>query len=193
MATPRRPQVAFLVGSLRRASLNRQLAQALAGLLGERADCRFIDIAALPHYNNDDEPDPAPAVRAFRREVAAADALVFVTPEYNRSVPGVLKNAIDQGSRPKAASVWKDKPAGVIGASPGALGTCAAQQHLRNILACLDVPVMGQPEAYIQLKPGALGSDGSLADDGLRVVLTDWCDAFFAWVARWQGAGLATV
>jgi chromate reductase len=189
---PHRPRVAFLVGSLRRASLNRQLAQALAGLLGERADCRFIDIGELPHYNDDEESNPAPAVRAFRRDVAAADALVFVTPEYNRSVPGVLKNAIDQGSRPKAASVWKGKPAGVIGASPGALGTCAAQQHLRNILACLDVPVMGQPEAYIQLKPGALGPDGSIADDGLCVVLAAWCDAFCDWVARWQRAGPAT-
>jgi chromate reductase len=116
--------------------------------------------------------------------VAAADALVFVTPEYNRSVPGVLKNAIDQGSRPKAASVWKGKPAGVIGASPGALGTCAAQQHLRNILACLDVAVMGLPEAYLQLKPGALAADGTVADEGLKLILGAWCEAYRAWVAR---------
>lgn len=178
------PRVAFIVGSLRQASLNRQLAAALMGLLAGRADCRFIEIGALPHYNDDEATDPAPSVRGFRAEVAAADALVFVTPEYNRSVPGVLKNAIDQGSRPKGASVWQGKPAGVIGASPGALGTCAAQQHLRNVLACLDVAVMGLPEAYIQLKPGALAPDGTVADEALKAILAAWCEAYLAWVAR---------
>jgi chromate reductase len=185
----RPPHVAVLVGSLRRASLNRQLAHALVRQLGDRADCRFVDIGALPHYDDDQEADPAPTVRQFRAAVGAADALLFVTPEYNRSLPGVLKNAIDQGSRPKANNAWKGKPAGIIGASPGALGTCAAQQHLRNVLACLDVAVMGQPEAYIQLKPGAILPDGSVADESLRGFLQLWCGAFLSWVGRWRQPG----
>jgi chromate reductase, NAD(P)H dehydrogenase (quinone) len=182
----RSPRIAVLVGSLRRASLNRQLAHALVQRLGDRADCRFVEIGTLPHYDDDQEAEPAPTVRQFRAEVGAADALLFVTPEYNRSVPGVLKNAIDQGSRPKANNAWQGKPAGVIGASPGALGTCAAQQHLRNVLACLDVAVMGQPEAYLQLKPGAVLPDGSVPDQSLRDFLQLWSEAYLRWVARFR-------
>lgn len=180
----RTPHIALIVGSLRRGSLNRQLAQAIMHEIGERASCSIIEIGALPHYNDDDEAQPSEAVSAFRRQLSAADGLIFVTPEYNRSVPGALKNAIDQGSRPRATAAIKGKPAAVIGASPGALGTCAAQQHLRNILACLDMPVMGQPEAYIQVKPGALQPEGHVTDDGLQSVIASWCDAVLAWVAR---------
>lgn len=182
MARP--PRIAILVGSLRDASLNLRLARALAALMGPRAQCEFVPIGQLPHYDEDEDQEPGEAVVAFRRTIAAADAFVFVTPEYNRSVPGVLKNAIDQGSRPRVASAWKDRPAGVIGASPGALGTCMAQQHLRNILACLDVHVMGQPEAYVQVRPGAIDDDGAVLDAQLQPFLATWCDALLRWIDR---------
>jgi chromate reductase len=178
------PVIAVFVGSLRAASLNRRLALALVRLLGERAECRMVDIGTLPHYSEDEEQAPPASVIAFRRAVQEADAFLFVTPEYNRSVPGVLKNAIDQGSRPKGQSVWKGKPAGILGCSPGALGACMAQQHLRNILAAVDVAVMGQPEAYIQAGPDLLQADGEMRDERVNQFLSAWCDAFLHWHAR---------
>lgn len=180
----KRPVIAVFVGSLRAASLNRRLALAVARLLDARAECRIVDIGTLPHYNEDEERTPADSVVAFRRAVQEADAFLFVTPEYNRSVPGVLKNAIDLGSRPKGQSVWKGKPAGILGCSPGALGACMAQQHLRNILAALDVAVMGQPEAYIQAQPELLQADGEVRVDRVQQFLAVWCDAFLRWHVR---------
>lgn len=181
---PRSPVIAVFVGSLRAASLNRRLALAVARLLGNRAECRIVEIGTLPHYDEDEEQAPSAAVVEFRRAVQQADAFLFVTPEYNRSVPGVLKNAIDQGSRPKGHSVWKGKPAGILGCSPGALGACMAQQHLRNILAALDVAVMGQPEAYIQASPELLQEDGRVGDERVQQFLSAWGDAFLRWHAR---------
>ncbi|MCA0424712.1 MAG: NAD(P)H-dependent oxidoreductase [Proteobacteria bacterium] len=177
----RRPQVKVLVGSLRQVSVNRRLALALTGLLASEMDCALVEIGALPHYNEDDETNHGTRVKEFRKQCAAADAFIFVTPEYNRSVPGVLKNAIDQGSRPKGLSVWKGAPSGVIGASPGVLGSCMAQQHLRNILAALDVPVMGHPETYIHAKPGLFQEDGTVTDDAVTQFLRQWCDSFRQW------------
>jgi len=179
MMTPLRVNV--LVGSLRSGSVNRRLALALGRLLADQVQTSFIDIGTLPHYNEDAEAHPVQAVVEFRTSCASADAFVFVTPEYNRSVPGVLKNAIDQGSRPKAANVWKGKPAAVTGASLGVLGSSMAQQHLRNILAAVDVPVMGHPEAYIHAKPGLLLEDGVITDESVTRFLREWCDSFVKW------------
>ena len=175
-------RVNVVVGSLRSGSVNRRLALALARMLEGKVECKFIDIGVLPHYNEDAESKPATAVSDFRSACLSADAFLFVTPEYNRSVPGVLKNAIDQGSRPQGASVWKAKPAAVIGASLGVLGSSMAQQHLRNVLAAVDVPVMGHPEAYIHAKPGLILDDGAVTDEGVARFLAEWCEAFIKWI-----------
>jgi chromate reductase len=145
-------RIGVLVGSLRRESFNRRLAEAVARLAP--ADFRFapLVIADLPLYNQDDDAHQAPAVKRLKSQVTASQGLLFVTAEYNRSIPGVLKNAIDHASRPYGQSAWKGKPAGVLGVSVGAAGTALAQQHLRNVLAYLDMPTLGQPEAFIQAK-----------------------------------------
>jgi chromate reductase, NAD(P)H dehydrogenase (quinone) len=123
-------------------------------------------------------------VKRLKEEVSAAQGVLFVTPEYNRSIPGVLKNAIDHASRPYGQSAWSGKPAGVIGASGGGPGTSMAQQHLRNILAYLDMPTLGQPEAYIQVKEGFFDGAGNLANDSTRKFLQNWMDRYVAWVKR---------
>ena len=168
--------IAVVVGSLRRDSLNAQLAQ---------ADFSFKEIAIgeLPLYNQDDDANQAPQVKKLKSEITAANGLLFVTPEYNRSIPGVLKNAIDHSSRPYGQNAWAGKPAGVIGVSIGAIGTALAQQHLRNILAYLDVPTMGQPEAFIQAIDGLFDSDGNIGDAS-RQFLQDWMDRYVAWVKK---------
>jgi chromate reductase, NAD(P)H dehydrogenase (quinone) len=147
-------KIAIVTGSLRRDSFNRKFANALAKLGPDSFVFQQVEIGDLPLYNQDDDSAPAPSVIRLKAEIAAAQGLLFVTPEYNRSIPGVLKNAIDHASRPYGKSAWAGKPAGVIGVSPGAIGTALAQQHLRNILAYLDVPTLGQPEAFIQAKDG---------------------------------------
>jgi len=179
----RTPEIAVLVGSLRRESLNRRLAQGLERLAGDRLRFRHVEIGDLPLYNQDDDASPATPVLRLRDEIRAADGVLFVTPEYNRSVPGVLKNAIDHGSRPYGQSVWEGKPAGVIGASIGSIGTALAQQHLRNILAYLDMPTMGQPEAFIHAKEGFFDADGGIGE-GSREFLQGWVDRYVAWVGR---------
>ncbi|MEN7529869.1 NADPH-dependent FMN reductase [Cupriavidus sp. 2SB] len=176
-----RLQVKLLVGSLRESSINRRLATALMNLLAPDMDCAIVEIGALPHYNEDDESRADPDVLTFRSACSAADAFIFVTPEYNRSIPGVLKNAIDYGSRPKDNSVWKGLPCAVIGASPGVLGTCMAQQHLRNILAALDMAVMAHQEAYIHARPGLLRDDGLVTDEAVAQFLARWCSSFRDW------------
>ena len=143
-------QVAVLVGSLRKDSFNRKAANALAELAPDSLDLRFVAIGDLPHYDEDVEAAGVPAEwTRFREEVGAADAVLFVSPEYNRSVPGALKNAIDVGSRPYGSSVWSKKPAAVMTVSPGAIGGVGANHHLRQSLVFLDMPAMQQPEAYI--------------------------------------------
>jgi chromate reductase len=121
-------------------------------------------------------------VRRLKTEVAAAQGVIFVTPEYNRSIPGVLKNAIDHGSRPYGQSVWGDKPAGVLGISIGPMGTSMAQQHLRNVLAYLDMPTLGQPEVFLQARHGFFGPAGEIADEGTREFLQKWLERYTAWV-----------
>ncbi len=175
--------IAIVVGSLRKDSFNRKLAEGLVKLAPETVDFSWPDIGQLPLYNQDDDADQPAAAKALKAAILAADAVIFMTPEYNRSIPGVLKNAIDHGSRPYGDSCWIGKPAGVIGISPGALGTAAAQQHLRNILAVLNMPTMGPPEAYIQKSEGFFGEDGAIGEHS-RPFVQKWLAAFLGFVAR---------
>ena len=152
-------RIAVVVGSLRRESFNRQLADTLAQLAPKDLEFVQVRIDDLPLYNQDDDAHQAEPVRRLKTEIAAAQGVLFVTPEYNRSIPGVLKNAIDHASRPYGQSAWADKPAAIIGISVGAIGTAVAQQHLRTVLAYLDMPTLGQPEMFLQNKPGFFANE----------------------------------
>lgn len=176
--------IAVFVGSLRRDSQTRRLTGAIERLGGSRFRFRYADIGALPMYNEDLWADLPGSVGALKGLVESSDAVLFVTPEYNRSVPAVIKNAIDWGSRPYGRSSWNAKPGGLIGMSPGAIGAAVAISHLRGMLIALDVAVMGQPEAYFQLKPGTLGEDGAFADEGARGFFAGYLDKFEQWVGR---------
>lgn len=170
--------VAVVVGSLRRDSINRKLAQALSALVPEGIEFRLVSLAGLPMYNLDEENDPNPVVQAFREEIVAAQAVLFVTPEFNRSIPGALKNALDIGSRPYGKSIWAGKLAGIIGASPGSIGTAVAQQHLRTILAHLDMKVMSQPEGFIQIRDVFFDEEGGIANPDSRKFLQSWVERY---------------
>jgi chromate reductase len=176
--------IAVVVGSLRRDSFNRKLANALVKLAPPEFSFKPVQIGDLPLYNQDDDANPAESVKRLKADIAAARGLLFVTAEYNRSIPGVLKNAIDHASRPYGQSAWAGKPAGVLGASVGAIGTSLAQQHLRNILAYLDVPTLGQPEAFIQAKEGLFDQAGNIGADS-RNFLQGWMDRYVAWVKKY--------
>src|SRR5688572_13290132 len=173
--------IAVVVGSLRRDSFNRKLASAVAKLAPPEFSFTQVKVDDLPLYNQDDDASPAEAVKRLKGEITAARGLLFVTAEYNRSIPGVLKNAIDHASRPYGQSAWAGKPAGVLGVSVGAIGTAVAQQHLRNVLAYLDVPTLGQPEAFIQAKEGLFDASGAIGPDS-RQFLQGWMDRYVAWV-----------
>jgi chromate reductase len=175
-------RIAVVIGSLRRESYNRQLANAIRKLGPQDFSFQDLRIDDLPLYNQDDDVNQAKPVRRLKSEITSAQGLLFVTPEYNRSIPGVLKNAIDQASRPYGQSAWKGKPAGVLGASIGAIGTGMAQQHLRNILAYLDVPTLGQPEAFIHVKDGFFDGNGNIANTDTKQFLQSWMDRYAAWV-----------
>lgn len=174
-------QIAVLVGSLRKDSFNRKLANALARLAPAEYAFKQVQIDDLSLYNQDDDDHQAEAVKRLKADVAAARGILFVTPEYNRSIPGVLKNAIDHGSRPYGQSVWAGKPAGIVGVSVGAIGTALAQQHLRNILAYLDMPMLNAPEAFIQMKEGLFDDDGNIGS-GSSKFLQGWMDSYIDWV-----------
>ena len=176
-------KIAVIVGSLRKDSLNRKLATALVALAPADFSFEQLRIDDLPLYNQDNDGAPPAEVTRLKSAIQGAQGLLFVTPEYNRSVPGVLKNAIDHASRPAGQSVWSGKPAGVLGVSGGAIGTALAQQHLRNILAYLDVPTMGQPVAFFQAKDGLFDEAGNIGD-GSRKFLQAWMDRYVAWVKR---------
>ncbi len=176
-------QIAVIVGSLRRDSFNRKLASAVARLGPSDFSFKQVQIGDLPLYNQDDDANPAEPVKRLKAEIAAAQGLLFVTAEYNRSIPGVLKNAIDHASRPYGQSAWAGKPAGVLGASVGATGTSMAQQHLRNILACLDMPTLGLPEVFIHAKEGFFDQAGNV-DEATKKFLQSWMDQSVAWVKR---------
>ncbi len=175
--------IAVIVGSLRKASFNRQLATGLARLAPQDVTLTQLRIDDLPLYNQDDDGQQAASVVRLKGEVKAAQGVLFVTAEYNRSIPGVLKNAIDHASRPYGQSVWAGKPAGVIGASVGAIGTSMAQQHLRNVLAYLDMPTLGQPEGFIHAKDGLFDADGNIGAAS-RDFLQAWVTKYVDWVKK---------
>jgi chromate reductase len=179
-------EVAVIVGSLRKDSFNRKLASAVVSLAPSEFSFKQVHIADLPLYNQDDDANQAESVKRMKGEIAAAQGILFVTPEYNRSIPGVLKNAIDHASRPYGQGVWAGKPAGVLGASPGAAGTAMAQQHLRNVLAALDVPTLAQPDAFIQVKDGLFDEAGNIGA-GSKKFLQNWMDHYVAWVKKHAG------
>jgi chromate reductase len=178
--------IALILGSLRRDSFNRKLADALVKLAPAEFSFKHLEIGNLPLYNQDDDAHNAEVVTRFKADITAAKGLLFFTPEYNRSIPGVLKNAIDHASRPYGKSVWKGKPAGIIGASVGPIGTALAQQHLRNILAYLDVPTLGQPEAFIHFKEGLIDENGNIGAAS-KEFLQGWVNAYVAWVKKHAG------
>jgi chromate reductase, NAD(P)H dehydrogenase (quinone) len=178
--------IAVAVGSLRRDSMNRTLALAIEKLAPPRFSFAHLSLGDLPLYNQDDDAKPAESVRRLKAAISASQGLLFVTAEYNRSMPGVLKNAIDHASRPYGQSAWAGKPAGILGASSGASGTCMAQQHLRNTLAYLDVPTLGQPEAFIQFKDGLFDESGEIASS-CRKFFQAWMDTYVAWIERHAG------
>jgi chromate reductase, NAD(P)H dehydrogenase (quinone) len=180
-------QIGYIIGSLRKDSWNRKLANALIKLAPPDFNFKELRIGDLPLYDQDDDRSQAPEVQRLKSELRAVDAVMFVTPEYNRSIPGVLKNALDHASRPYGHSAWTGKPAGVIGASPGAIGTAVAQLHLRTILAYLDMPTLGQPEAYIQVRDGFFDEAGNIANPESRKFLHGWMDKYAAWVKRLTG------
>lgn len=174
--------IALIVGSLRKDSFNKKLAQALTRMAPKEFTFTHVRIDDLPLYNQDDDANQAASVKRLKSEILAAQGVLFVTPEYNRSMPGVLKNAIDNASRPYGQSAWAGKPAGVIGISVGAIGTALAQQHLRNVLAYLNVPTLGQPEAFVQAKEGLFDAAGNIGIESTREFLQGWVNEFVAWV-----------
>jgi chromate reductase, NAD(P)H dehydrogenase (quinone) len=181
---PNARNVAVIVGSLRKDSITRKVARALMALAPPGLTFDEVDIGALPLYNQDLEAAVPEAWAAFRARVAAVDAVLFVSPEYNRSVPGVLKNAIDVGSRPFGKSVWSGKPAAVASVSPGAMGAFGANHHLRQSLVFLDMPAMQQPEAYVGGAAALFDGEGKLVNDATREFLTKYMAAFAAWIER---------
>lgn len=176
--------IAIFVGSLRKDSLNRKLANALIGLAPDSLKMHIVEMGDLPLYNQDFDGDPPPAARRFKEQVQAADAVLFVTPEYNRSVPGVLKNAIDIASRPYGQSAWNGKPGAVITLSPGAIGGFGANHHLRQSLVFLNVPVLQQPEAYIGNGANLFDDKGGIANESTREFLQKFLGAFEQWIDR---------
>jgi chromate reductase, NAD(P)H dehydrogenase (quinone) len=177
------PQIAVIVGSNRKDSLNRKLAGALIELGADRFDAVVLRIDDLPLYNQDSETPLPAAVTRFKNALSAADGVLMVTPEHNRSIPAVLKNAIDWGTRPYGKNAWVDKPAFITGTAPGAIGTALVQQHLRSVMAGLGMIVLGG-EAYITFKPNLIDDQGRIDDEGTRRFLQDFVGRFAALVAR---------
>ena len=179
-------KIGVFVGSLRKDSFNRRLALAVEKLAGNAARFEHIRIDDLPLYTQDFDDNYPPACARLKREVAACDGLLFVTPEYNRSVPGVLKNAIDIASRPYGQSAFAGKPAGVCGTSIGSIGTAVAQQHLRTILAYLDVPTLGQPEVFVHFADDLIAPDGTVTNARTEQFLRGYAEKLVAWVGRFK-------
>ncbi|SPL62716.1 NADPH-dependent FMN reductase [Ochrobactrum soli] len=178
--------VATFVGSLRKASFNHKIAQALSALAPETLTLEIVEIGDLPFYNQDldDEGAPPESWLAFREKVKPFDAVLFVTPEYNRSVPAVLKNALDVGSRPYGKSIWDGKPGAVVSVSPGGLSAFGANHHLRQSLVCLNVPTLQQPEAYLGHVAGLLDDDGKLSNADTHQFLSGFLVRFADWIDR---------
>ncbi|HZQ60939.1 MAG TPA: NADPH-dependent FMN reductase [Casimicrobiaceae bacterium] len=177
-------KVGYLVGSLAKASINRQLARALVKLAPDGLEMTEVSFRDLPIYSYDYDADFPPAARAFKDALKAVDAVLFVTPEYNRSIPGGLKNAIDWASRPYGQNSFSRKPSAVIGTSPGAIGTAIAQQQLRSVLSFCNSPQMNAPEAYIQFKPGMIDEDGNVTIESTREFLRKYMEDLQAFITR---------
>ena len=175
--------IAIIMGSLRKESINKKLAHAIEQLAPDNVTFTHADISSLPLYNQDDDANQAESVKTFKAVIEAADGIIIVTPEYNRSLPGVLKNALDHGSRPWGHNSWDGKPAAIIGLSPGKMGTALAQQHLRNISVGLGLKLMGQPEAYLQNSEGFLTVDGEIGPQS-RDFVKGWLDKAIAWFEK---------
>jgi chromate reductase len=176
--------VGYLVGSIAKASINRKLAHALARLAPPQLVLKDIPFSDLPIYSYDYDADYPPVARAFKGAIAAVDAVLFVTPEYNRSIPGGLKNAIDWASRPYGKNSFSRKPSAVIGTSPGKIGTAVGQQHLRSILSFCNSPQMNSPEAYIQFTPGLITDAGEVTDDSVREFLQNYMMELLGFIER---------
>ena len=176
--------VGYMVGSLAKASINRKLALALARLAPRELQLREIRIGELPLYSYDYDKDYPPAGRALKDAIAAVDAVLFVTPEYNRSIPGALKNAIDWASRPWGTNSFARKPTAVIGTSPGKIGTAVGQQHVRSIMAFCNSPMFNAIEAYIEFTPGLVTDDGEVTVDATRDFLANYMKEFHGYVTR---------
>ena len=180
-------KVAVFVGSLRRESINLKLARALTTLEAPGCTFSFVEIGDLPHYNNDLWENPPASVTRLKRDIESADAVLFVTPEYNRGIPGLVKDVIDWGSRPFGKNSWRGKPAAIIGASTGRIGTAVAQSQLRSTLLVLDLAVMGQPETYVTVTPGLFAADFTVTDEAIRKLLRKFLDAFADWIEKVTG------
>lgn len=178
-------RIAVIVGSLRKESFNRQLANAVVRLAPKDFHFETVEIGNLPLYNQDDDAAPSKVVVDFKDKVKSSDGVLFVTAEYNRSIPGVLKNALDQGSRPYGQNSWSGLPAGVMGISIGAIGTALAQQHLRNVLTFLDAPTLQQPEIFLQMKDGFFDADGNIGPAS-KGFIENWMKIYADWVRKHQ-------
>ena len=176
-------RIAIVIGSLRKDSINRKIARSMCAIRGDNLECAIVEIGNLPLYNQDLDGDPPGEWVEFREQIAAADGILFCTPEYNRGLPGVLKNAIDIGSRPYGKSVWAKKPAAIVTASPGGIGGALANHQLRQSCVFLDMPVMQQPEAYLgHVSDDSFDADGHLKDGPLKDIVTKLAHAFHDWV-----------
>lgn len=175
--------IALFIGSLRKDSYNRKIAQALIKMAPADFSFNEMPVGKLPLYNQDDDKNQCEDVNKMKQDILSSNGVLFVTAEYNRSVPGVLKNAIDHASRPYGQNSFAKKPAGVIGVSPGSAGTAMAQQHLRNILAYLDMATMGQPEAFVHATEDMFGENGKLSERSQKF-LQNYMDKFVAWVKK---------
>ena len=178
-----RHKIAIVVGSLREGSINRRVARSICAMEHDRLDCHIVEIGNLPLYNQDYDGNSPPEYERFRDEIRTSDGILFVTPEYNRGVPGVLKNAIDIGSRPYGHSVWNQKPAAIVSASPGAIGGFGANHQLRQACVFLNMPVMQHPEAYLShVSDDSFGDEGLLKDGATKEFVRKIADAFADWV-----------
>jgi chromate reductase len=178
-----KPTIAVIVGSNRRESINRKYAHALAKLGADKFDAHFVRIDDLPMYNQDNEANHGPEVTRFKDEIGRADGVLFVTPEHDRSMPAVLKNAVDWGVRPPGTNRWTGKPAFITGTSPGAIGSALAQQHLRSAMTGLGMILLGG-EAYVTFKPNLIDEHGNIADESTNKFLADFVDRFAHLVTR---------
>jgi len=182
-------KVAVIVGSLRKGSVNRVFAEALAKLARPKLDLQIVEIGDLPLYNQDLEGELPAAVQRFKREIEAADAVLFVTPEFNRTFSAAIKNAIEWGSRPWGKNSWAGKPGAIVGVTLGAVGTAAAQSQLRSVASAIGVALTAQPEIYLNYRDGLI-VDGEVTDESFKKLLLDWTHNFADWISRLKAPAL---